>query len=252
MDLTPVLPCRRKRPTHFKRVACCGPFFCTHTLLRSSDCFTCPATRAPQQAVIMGAGASGLHVLGETVTKTECTALAAHNHLIGEQFNAWVASVAAWPVPRAELHRMFILLVSGSGPPCARHRRIMPPSAFGDGPYSQGWNCDRCRTHHPRGAMRWFCHECQSDICLTCHAPKLAQTTGGPSCAAAGHPTMTPSTFREGAYSGGWNCDQCGAHYHAGTARWFCRPCQSDICFSCHRREPVSYTHLTLPTKRIV
>jgi hypothetical protein len=48
---------------------------------------------------------------------------------------------------------------------------------------------------------------------------------------------MRVSSFRGGNYRAGWRCDRC-KRAPAGDdkeqrARWFCRPCQSDVCFAC-------------------
>lgn len=45
------------------------------------------------------------------------------------------------------------------------------------------------------------------------------------------HPLVV-SGYRGGSYRAGWMCNQCASR---GTGdRWFCRPCEMDICFACH------------------
>lgn len=41
-------------------------------------------------------------------------------------------------------------------------------SGFSGGAYRQGWCCDRCRTSHAAGDIRWLCQRCETDICAEC------------------------------------------------------------------------------------
>ncbi len=57
------------------------------------------------------------------------------------------------------------------------------------------------------------------------------------------HQAMGMSNHSEGPYAGGWNCDLCRRSPSRDSKeqreRWFCLPCQSDICFNCvPRRDP--------------
>ena len=176
----------------------------------------------------MGAGASALAVLGDTVTEAECRALGAHNNLTGERFDKWVAKIGTWPVPLATIHALFIDIVAGSGPICAKNH-VMAPSNFSSGAYSGGWNCDKCGTGHPKTTFRWFCPTCQSDICFECHAPKPAAGDARPSgLCPKGHGLSLGVTPKPN-----YRCDDCQKVLQKGAEIASCRPCNYDRCNDC-------------------
>lgn len=52
------------------------------------------------------------------------------------------------------------------------------------------------------------------------------------------------SNFAQGAYEGGWNCDQCRSSHPVRSERWFCESCSSNICFDCHPRSDLQESHI--------
>jgi hypothetical protein len=51
---------------------------------------------------------------------------------------------------------------------------------------------------------------------------------------------MCVSSYKGGAYTGGWRCDRCsgGGSVDRPVLRWFCKACSSDICFGCSPAPP--------------
>ena len=54
------------------------------------------------------------------------------------------------------------------GPPQWDHDHPMQLSRFEEGAYARGWDCDCCHSHSVRGIERWFCQQCEHDICCVC------------------------------------------------------------------------------------
>ena len=60
-----------------------------------------------------------------------------------------------------------------------------------------------------------------------------------PKCPSNGH-DMEWSDYRQGAYAGGWSCNQCSASRSSagggpqGQHRWFCQSCNDDFCRICN------------------
>jgi hypothetical protein len=67
---------------------------------------------------------------------------------------------------------------SRAAPACPSCGKLMQWSKYGGGGYSNGWLCNNvieCGTESPGNLPRWYCPECQNDICSKCHlAPPQA------------------------------------------------------------------------------
>ena len=61
------------------------------------------------------------------------------------------------------------------------------------------------------------------------------QSSSPPRCPRQQSHVMTRSTTTDPPYQDGWQCDWCEFVHKAGTERWCCVECSSDICFDCVR-----------------
>jgi len=67
-----------------------------------------------------------------------------------------------------------LLAIAGNrGNPCPKCSRPMQWSAFDQGSYARGWDCEHFRvcgvSSMKAGRYRWFCAECSFDMCNRCH-----------------------------------------------------------------------------------
>eukprot|EP01022_Parablepharisma_sp_SALTPOND_P024933 TRINITY_DN5629_c0_g1_i2.p1 TRINITY_DN5629_c0_g1~~TRINITY_DN5629_c0_g1_i2.p1 ORF type:complete len:1130 (+),score=51.26 TRINITY_DN5629_c0_g1_i2:173-3562(+) len=118
---------------------------------------------------------------------------------------------------------------SSSTTNCSKgHSLIFSTDSYKCGKY----RCDKCRTNGNCEDGRWFCKDCQYDICQNCRPRPAAATTGkSPIMRCIKGHTLNFSTH---AYRGGkYICNRCRTKESCEDGRWFCKDCEYDICQHC-------------------
>jgi len=123
-----------------------------------------------------------------------------------------------------------------TNPTCSNgHNMVLSDFAGAQGNYTNGYCCDYCGLTSVQGICgggrtRWFCQECNADVCFDCY-PCI------PRCA-SNHVMVLSAHEYPTAPGMGWGCDLCRQNPkepgHVGPMeRWHCFDCSSDFCLDC-------------------
>lgn len=108
---------------------------------------------------------------------------------------------------------------------------ILVFSMYNEGAYSGGWySCNKCRKNAKNKDGRYFCFQCQYDLCHSCSAEYEKMTA---TKCKKGH-NLVWSNYNEGGYSCNlYCCDLCNVNKKCSDGRFYCNQCHFDACISC-------------------
>jgi len=93
------------------------------------------------------------------------------------------------------------------------------------------YECNKCFAHKNCADGRWFCLQCEYDICLTCRAPPEDVASYSKTCN-NGH-NMIQSKNRYSSDEIFYRCDFCSKGKSIEETRWWCPMCNYDVCNEC-------------------
>ena len=113
------------------------------------------------------------------------------------------------------------------------------------------WNCNECKNNKSKSEPRFYCSQCDYNICNKCRKEKkYYKMVSIPSNATPSnkniqkkfinysgheHKLVYCRTKRSGA-SGGWNCDKCKEENTNKTWTFYCTCCDFDFCAKCAKK----------------
>eukprot|EP00826_Nyctotherus_ovalis_P014121 TRINITY_DN138_c0_g3_i1.p1 TRINITY_DN138_c0_g3~~TRINITY_DN138_c0_g3_i1.p1 ORF type:complete len:879 (+),score=259.64 TRINITY_DN138_c0_g3_i1:50-2638(+) len=96
---------------------------------------------------------------------------------------------------------------------------------------SNAYQCNKCFNEFPCDEGRWFCVECEYDICPTCRPPPADVEKHEKTCF-NGH-SMIVSKNRYTSDETVYRCRFCGKAKSVDNTRWWCPICGFDLCTEC-------------------
>lgn len=93
------------------------------------------------------------------------------------------------------------------------------------------YECNKCFAHKNCADGRWFCLQCEYDVCLNCRAPPEDIESYNKVCN-NGH-NMIQSKNRYSSEEIFYRCDFCSRAKSIEDTRWWCPICNYDVCAEC-------------------